>query len=155
MNSGTIKKLFYIVPLVLLGCYTPTKSQQPPSFYHDGIKVPKNIVRNAWFEHLAENNIGLYSAVIRATIASKRLSKEVFVGKKQIIDGVNLWYEYYLASENPNGENILSVVWSEREIKFDHYNDSDGKPMRFFADQYIVRNKTTKLHRELELGKFN
>ena len=161
MNSSIIKKLFYILAVLTMGCLpacttTTTKPlEEPPIFYHDGVKIPKGIVRNAWFEHLAENNIGLYSATIRAIIASKKLNKEVFVGKKQIIDGVNLRYEYYLSSKNPNGENILSVVWLEREIKFDHYNDSDGKPMRFFADQYIVQRKTTRLHKELNLGDFN
>ena len=161
MNSSNIKKLFYILAVLIMGCVpactttTILPLEEPPTFYHDGVKVPKGIVRNAWFEHLAENNIGLYSATIRAVIASKNLDKEIFVGKKPLIEGINVNYGYYIASKNPNGENVLSVVWSDREIKFDHYNDSDGKPMAFFADQYTVQRKTTRLHRELELGKFN
>ena len=160
MNSSIIKKLFYILAVLTLGCIpacttTTLPLEEPPTFYHDGVKVPKDIVRNAWFEHLAKSNIGLYSATIRAVIASKSLNKAVFVGKKLLIDGIDMNYAYYITSKNPNGENVLSVIWSDREIKFDHYNDSDGRPMAFFADQYIVQRKTTRLHKELNLGDFN
>lgn len=155
MSKAIIKKLFYILALAFapIGCKTTETS--PPSFYHDSIRIPKDVVRNAWFEHLAENNIALYGAVIRATIISQKSDKEVFVGKRVKIDGINASYQYYTSFENPNGENVLSVIWSNREVRFDHYNNTDGKPMSYFADEYVVKHKTKKLHQQLELGKFN
>ena len=155
MNRLIIKKLFYILLLALLPVGCKTTEVPPPSFYHDSIRIPKDVVRNAWFEHLAENNISLYGAIIRATIVSQSLDKEVFVGKAVHIEGIEMSYEYYTSLENPNGENVLSVIWSNREIKFDHYNNTDGKSMSFFADEYVVKLKTRKLHQELGLGAFN
>lgn len=133
-----------------IGCGT-NKKDSTDCLYYDGVVVSKSEVRNDWFTHLAENNLALYSAVIRAIIVSEKTGKRVYISRDY---GKNVIF-YNVTLKNEGGSNVLSVHERNKEIIFDHYNNSDGKTMRFFAEKRYIELKTQKLHKELKVGDYN
>lgn len=145
-----MKKLIAIsLSVFAIGCGT-NKTEQS-HFYFEEITVPKSVVRNAWFNHLAEENLALYSAVIQAVIISEKMQKTIYVSRNYENDVIY----YRVTAKNEGGSNVLMVNEPKKEILFDHYNASDGKTMRFFAEKYYIEQKTKKLHQDLKLGDFN
>ena len=147
-----MKSILILLALIIVGgCASNKRSGTRYIFYADGISVSKEEARNAWFIHLAENNMNLYDAVVRAVIISQRSNKDVYISR----DRTNKVTHYTLSEKNMGGANVLSVNYPNREIVFDHYNDSDGRPMSIFVEKIYVDKKTDMLHSQLKLGEFN
>jgi len=147
-----MKSTLILLTLIIVGgCASNKRSGTRHISYSDGIHVSKEEARNAWFIHLAENNMSLYDAVVRAVIISQRSDKDIYISRNRI----NKVTHYTLSEKNMGEANVLSVNYSNREIIFDHYNDSDGRPMSIFVEKIYVDKKTDMLHRQLKLGEFN
>ena len=49
----------------------------------------------------------------------------------------------------------MSITWKTREMKFDHYNTSDGPAMSSFVEDLYIEQKAQKLYDSLKIGEFN
>ena len=146
-----MKNLFSICLLVaLLGC-SSTPSSNGGIMFDQGISVSKKEAREKWMNHIGENNPQLYAAIIKGVMLSQKFGAEVFISKIKAEDKAY----YQLDRDNQGASNVLSVIWKTREIKFDHYNDSDGPTMLDFVEEIYLDKKTQKLYDSLNIGEFN
>mgnify|MGYP003111278179 CR=1 FL=1 len=146
-----MKNLF---PICLLIIFSGCSSTPPPNttiMFEQGILVSKKEARKKWMDHMGENNPQLYAAIIKGIILSRKFECEVFISKIKAEDKVY----YKLDKDNQGASNVMSILWKTREMKFDHFNDSDGPTMLEFVEEIYLDEKTRKLYDSLNIGEFN
>jgi len=143
---------FFVASLILLGCASSnTLLDSHKYILIEDLKVPKGEVREAWFEHLANENPNLYNILIRSMIISQKTGEKVYVTRR-----LNNTTPYYtMDSENQGGSNVMSVDWKRRMIHFDHYNRGDGKRMSDFENDWYIKEKTRILNNQLRVFEIN
>ena len=147
--------LLPVVLFVFSGCFSSSIAYDTHRFIMvDDLKVPKNEVRSAWFEHIASENPRLHDILIRSMSSSQKTGKRIYITRR-----VNNRTPYYTMDlESQGGSSVMSVDWGRKMIQFDYYNRSDGLRMSHFEKdwfKYDVREKAKLLNDLSGIGDFD
>tara|TARA_B100000519_G_C13965167_1_gene307228 strand:- start:84 stop:515 length:432 start_codon:yes stop_codon:yes gene_type:complete len=140
-----------VLLVALSACFFGCASNKASIAFENGIKVSKRSARTSWMNHLGANNPKLYAAILKAVMLSEKFDKEVFITKIQLGEQ----FIYKLDKESQGADNVMSITWKTREMKFDHYNTSDGPAMSSFVEDLYIEQKAQKLYDSLKIGEFN
>lgn len=116
----------------------------------DGITLSRTQVTDSWLTSLSEKNPRLYVEVAKALIMSRKMNRPVYIQK----DSTNNFTYYYASLESGGGKDVIVADFPINQIRFDHYNDSDGPAMMDSAQQLWIDRKVQLINKEIRASDY-
>lgn len=132
--------------LLLAGCSRrPTmEAQHGDDYDFEGITLSRAQVKNSWMTSLSEKNPRLYIEVAKAMISSRKMNRPIYIHK----DSTNGVSYYYMSLESGGGKDVIIADYPTKEIRFDHYNESDGPSIMDTAVKIWIDMKVQNINKE-------
>lgn len=140
---------FALIPILLFTACSNKPSPQPlasdDDYDFDGITLSRAKVKDNWLTALSEKNPQLYVEVAKALITSRNMNRPVYILK----ENTNGMTFYYVSLESGGGRDTVVADYTSKEIRFDHYNDSDGPALMDSAQRLWIEKKVQMINKEI------
>ncbi len=118
----------------------------------EGMILSKSEVREFWLTELSEKNPQLYMEVVRAIIVSRKSKRVVYVLRDKSANGLTF---YYPSIESEGGKDVVMVDFVNKELRFDHFSESDGPSLWDVTQKIWADKKVKEINKELKISDFN
>lgn len=122
------------------------------NFYLDGLVLSKSEIREYWLTSLSDKNPYLYMEVARAIIYSRKHKRTIYVLRDTSKNGMTF---YYPALESGHGKDVVTIDYENKELRFDHFSDSDGPSIWDSAQKIWIDKKVKEINKEVKIFEFN
>lgn len=138
--------------LLFAGCSSKSsmEARGGDDYDFEGITLSRAQVKNSWMTSLSEKNPRLYLEVAKAMMASRKMNRSIYIHK----DSTNGVSYYYMSLESGGGKDLIIADYPTKEIRFDHYNESDGPSMMDTEVKIWIDMKVQNINKEAGVADF-